>query len=172
MKIKKGFKLFEMDTKGNLHALFIDKYTNMPIKHWMKAGIFPTKGYSLRPGFHIGEIPSAPWLMSANGTYKSQRSKNWKRVWAEVEYVVDYDYTKTVQDMPGKCMKNQLPLNGFYFFKEAGVGRIWIIADQMKITRILTEEERIQILTEMNYDETEAFAPYKAAFEKRKGIVA
>lgn len=172
MKIDKGFKLFEMDNKGNLHALFIDKHTIMPINSWMKAGIFPTKGFSVRPGFHIGKICSAPWLMSADATYKSQRSKKWKRVWAEVEYISSNDYTKDVQDMPEKCMKDKLPTDGFYFFKEAGVGRIWIIADQMRITRILSEEERQKILKEMNYDESEAFAPYKIAFEKRKGIAA
>lgn len=172
MKIKKGFKLFEMDDKGDLHALFIDKHTIMPINCWMKAGIFPTKGYSLRPGFHIGEICSAPWLMSANGTYKSQRSKKWKRVWAEVEYVADCNYTEEVKDIPGKCMKNELPSDGFYFFKEAGVGRIWIIADQMRITKILTEEERLEILKEMDYDEEQMFLPYKKAFEKRMKSIA
>lgn len=167
MKTKKGYKLFEMDEQGNLYALFIDKHTAMYAETWMKAGIYPTKGFSVRPGYHIGEIPSAPWLMSADGTYKSQRRKYWKRVWVEVEYVADVDYTLTVGALPGKCMKSTLPYNGFYFFKEAGVGRIWIIADQMKINRVLTEDERQNILKEMNYNEAEAFAPYKAAFEKR-----
>lgn len=165
--IKKGFKLFECDENGNLHALFIDKHTIMPIGKWLKAGIYPTPKFSVRPGYHIGEICSAPWLMSADGTYKSQRRKNWKRVWAEVEYIADNDYTEVVKDLPGKCMKDRLPLNGYYFFKEAGVGRIWIIADQMRIVRIVDEKERKQILKSMNYDEDDAFAPYKASFEKR-----
>ena len=172
MSVKKGYKLFEADEYGNLYALFIDKNTVMPVGKWLKAGIFPTPKFSVRPGFHIGEICSAPWLMSADGTYKSQRRKNWRRVWAEVEYIADNDYTEVVKNLPSKCMKDQLPLNGFYFFKEAGVGRIWIIADKMRIVRVLSENERMNILKEMNYDETEAFAPYKAAFEKRKGIVA
>ena len=172
MKINKGFKLFEMDDKGDLHALFIDKRTTMPIGSWIKAGVFPTKGFSVRPGFHIGEICSAPWLMSADGTYKSQRSKKWKRVWAEVEYIANCNYTEEVKDMPGKCMKNELPSDGFYFFREAGVGRIWIIADQMRITRILSEEERLEILKEMDYDEEQMFAPYKEVFERRKKSIA
>lgn len=167
MKTKRGYKLFEMDEQGNLYALFIDKNTIMPIDEWLKAGIFPTKGFSMRPGYHIGEIPSAPWLMSADGTYKSQRRKYWKRVWAEVEYVVEHDYTEHVQVFPDKCMKYNLPTDGFYFFREAGVGRIWIIADQMKINRVLTEEERQEILKKMDYNENVAFAPYKASFEKR-----
>lgn len=65
-------------------------------------------------------------------------------------------------------MKDRLPLNGYYFFKEAGVGRIWAIADKMRITRVLSEEERMKVLKQMNYDEVKAFVPYKAAFEKRK----
>lgn len=165
--IKKGFKLFECDENGNLHALFIDKHNIMPIGKWLKAGIHPTPKFSVRPGYHIGEICSAPWLMSADGTYKSQRRKTWKRVWAEVEYIADNDYTEIVKDLPGKCMKDRLPLNGYYFFKEAGVGRIWIIADQMRIIRVISEKERMEILKSMNYDEDDAFAPYKASFEKR-----
>ena len=79
MKIRKGYKLFEQDSKGNLYALFIDKKTVMPVGEWLKAENHPTKGFSNRPGYHIGEgIPSAPWLMSCDGTYKRQRSKYWK----------------------------------------------------------------------------------------------
>lgn len=168
MNIKRGYKLFECDEQDNLYALFIDKNTIMPTKAWLKAGIHETKGFSLRPGYHIGQIPSAPWLMSANGTYRSQRRKNWKRVWAEVEYVADYDYTEIVKNLPGKCMKDRLPLDGYYFFKEAGVGRIWVISDKMKITHMLSEKERMEVLKQMSYDEVKAFVPYKAAFEKRK----
>jgi len=168
MMTKIGYKLFEMDEQGNLRALFIDKNTIMPVGEWLKAGIYPTKGFAARPGYHIGEIPSAPWLMSADGTYKSQRRKYWKRVWAEVEYVADYDYTEAVQCFSNKCFSHTLPTDGFYFFRETGVGRIWIIADQMRIDRILSEEERRRILDEMDYDEEAAFAPYKAIFEKRR----
>lgn len=173
MKTNKGFKCFEMDTQGNLYALFIDKNTIMPIGEWIKAEIHPTKGYSFRPGLHIGEIPDCPWIKaydgSDNGYYKGRR-KGWKRVFAEVEYISDNDYTEIVKDMPKKCMIGKLPENGFYFFRETGCDRIWIIADQMKIIRVLSEEERQQILKEMNYDEVEAFAPYKAAFEKRMKV--
>lgn len=109
--------------------------------------------------------------MGANGTYKSQRGKRFKRVWCEVEYVADVDYTEVVQNLPKKCFTDRLPDNGFYAFKESG-DRLWIIADRIKVVRILAEDERMEILKEMNYNEAEAFAPYKAVFEKRKGIVA
>jgi hypothetical protein len=105
--------------------------------------------------------------MSANGTYKSQRSKYWKRVWAEVEYIADNDYSEEVEQLPKRCFQDKLPENGFYKFKETGCNRIWIIADQMKIVKILSEEERMKILSDMNYDEKQAFEPYRQAMAKR-----
>jgi hypothetical protein len=171
MTIKNGYKLFEKDSEGNLYALFIDKKTNMPVGEWLKAGNFPTKGFAARPGYHIGQICSAPWLMSADGTYKSQRSKYWRRVWAEVEHVADVDYTSIVETLPKKCFVDKLPENGYYKFRETGCNRIWIIADQMRITRILSEEERQNLLREANYDEMEAFEPYRQAMAKRMKAV-
>lgn len=168
MKIKKGYKLFCQREDGKLFPLFIGRNEETPMDEWVPAQIIMDhKGFSHRPGWHIGtKLPSAPWLMSADGTYKSQRGKKFKRVWCEVEYVADVDYTEIVQNLPKKCFTDRLPDNGFYEFRESG-DRLWIIADRIKVTTILTEEERQQILKDMNYDETEAFAPYKASFEKR-----
>ena len=170
MKINRGYKLFEQDSMGNLYPLFIGKKEIMPIDEWIKAKILPTKGFAVRPGLHIGQICSAPWLMSADGTYKSQRSKYWKRVWVEVEYIADFDYSEEVEQLPKKCFQDKLPENGFYKFKETGCNRIWIIADQMRIVKILSEEERQRILKEMNYDELKAFEPYRQAMAKRMKV--
>ena len=170
MKTEIGYKLFEMDEKNNLYPLFIDKKTVYPVGEWIKAENHPTKGYAARPGLHVGQICSAPWLMSADGTYKSQRSKYWKRVWCEVEYNATVDYTSVVENLPKKCFTDRIPDGGFYKFRETGCNRIWIITDKIKIIRILSKEERMQTLKEMNYDEEIAFAPYEAAFKKRKGI--
>ena len=168
MEIRKGYKLFEQDPDGNLYALFIDKKTIMPMDKWLQAENHPTKGFGPRPGYHIGEgIPSAPWLMSFDGTYKSQRSKYWRRVWAEVWYIADIDYTPMVAKLPKKCFDDELPVGGFYKFRETGINRIWIIAEKMKIIRLLTEEERMEILKDINYDESTAFEPYRKAMAKR-----
>lgn len=167
MLVKKGFKLFEMDSNGKLFPLFIGKTKETPIDEWIDGEIIPTKSFKTRPGWHLNcELPSAVHLMSADGTYKSQRGKNFKRVWCEIEYIADIDYTSCVQMLPDKCFTDRLPNNGFYKFKESG-NRLWIIADKIKVTRILSENERQNILKEMNYNEVEAFAPYKASFEKR-----
>ena len=171
MKILRGYKLFEQDPMGNLYPLFIGKKEVMPIGEWIKAKILPTKGFSVRPGLHLGEICSAPWLMSADGTYKSQRSKYWKRVWVLCEYIAENDYSEEVELLPKKCFQDRLPENGFYKFKEAGLNRIWVICDQIKIIKVLSEEERQQILKELNYNEKEAFEPYRQAMAKRMKVV-
>ena len=171
MKILRGYKLFEQDPMGNLYPLFIGKKEVMPIGEWIKAKILPTKGFSVRPGLHLGEICSAPWLMSADGTYKSQRSKYYKRVWALCEYIAENDYSEEVELLPKKCFQDRLPENGFYKFKEAGLNRIWVICDQIKIIKVLNEEERQQILKELNYNEKEAFEPYRKAMAKRMKVV-
>jgi hypothetical protein len=168
MKTKIGYKLFEMDTSGNLYPLFIGKNEITPINQWVMAQIIiEHKGFAHRPGWHIGAtMPSAPWLMGADGTYKSQRGKSFQRVWCEVEYVANVDYTNVVEKLPKKCFIDRLPDDGFYKFRESG-NRLWIIADRIKVNRILSEEERRNILNEIGYDETEAFAPYRSSFEKR-----
>lgn len=172
MKIKKGYKLFEQREDGKLFPLFIGKTKETPINEWVFAEIIEYHPqFAHRPGWHLGtKLPSAPWLMGMNGTYKSQRGKKFKRVWCEVEYVADVDYTEVVQTLPKKCFTDRLPTNGFYDFKESG-DRLWVIADRIRVTKILSEKERQEILACANYDEQEAWIPYKRAFEKRQQIV-
>lgn len=171
MKTKRGWKLFEQRDDGKLFPLFIGKTKETPMNKWIPAEIINHHpSFSHRPGWHIGSaMPSAPWLMSADGTYKSQRGKKFKRVWCEVEYAADIDYTSTVESLPKKCFTDRLPDGGFYNFRESG-DRLWIIADRIKVIRILDEMERLNILREMNYDENMAFEPYRKIFEKRKKI--
>lgn len=168
MKTNIGYKLFEMRDDGKLFPLFIGKTKETPMNEWVPAEIIMEhNGFAHRPGWHLGaSMPSAPWLMSADGTYKSQRGKRFKRVWCEVEYATDVDYTDVVAKLPKKCFTDRLPDNGFYNFRESG-DRLWVIADRIKITRVLNKDERMEILASMNYNENEAFAPYKRAMEKR-----
>lgn len=173
MKINKGYKLFEQRDDGKLFPLFIGKTKETPMNEWVPAEIIMEhNGFSHRPGWHLGAtMPSAPWLMGADGTYKSQRGKRFKRVWCEVEYVADVDYTDVVESLPKKCFTDRLPDGGFYNFRESG-NRLWIIADRIRITRVIDEKERMTILRAMNYDEMEAFEPYRQAMEKRMKNVA
>ena len=173
MKIKKGWKLFEMRDDGKLFPLFIGKTQETQMNKWVHAEIIEHHpNFAHRPGWHLGaELPSAPWLMGADGTYKSQRGKRFIRVWCEVEYVADIDYTEEVQHLPKKCFTDRLPDNGFYNFRESG-NRLWIITDRIKITRILEENERMEILNLAGYDEKAAFEPYRKAMARRMNVGA
>ena len=173
MNVKRGWKLFEMRDDGKLFPLFIGKTKETPMNEWVPAEIIVHHPqFSHRPGWHIGAIlPSAPWLMGANGTYKSQRGKRFRRVWCEVEYVADVDYTEVVQSLPQKYFKDRLPDRGFYNFRESG-DRLWVIADRIKIIRILDENERQEVLNSAGYNEKEAFEPYRRSLEKRMKVGA
>lgn len=170
--VRTGWKLFEQRDDGKLFPLFIGKTKETPMNEWVMAEIIDYHpSFAHRPGWHIGAgAPSAAWLMSADGTYKSQRGKRFRRVWCEVEYVADIDYTSIVEKLPWKCFQDRLPDGGFYNFRESG-NRLWIIADRIRVKRILSEEERQKILKEANYDEAEAFKPYKQAMAKRMKVV-
>lgn len=167
---KIGYKLFEQREDGKIFPLFIGKTTETRIGEWIRAENIPTHGYATRPGWHCSmTIPDAPHLRgydgSSLGPYKS-RFKNGKRVWCEVLYNTTVDYREEVSKLPRKCFTDKLPTNGWYLFNE-GNRSTWAISDTIKVTRILSENERQQILNAMNYDEVAAFAPYKEAFEKR-----
>lgn len=165
--IKIGWKLFEQRDDGKLFPLFIGKTKETPMNEWVMAEGIPTKGFATRFGWHIGrDLPSAVHLMSYDGTYRSQRGKRFRRVWAEVQYCADIDYTEEALKTKKKCFDNRLPDNGFYLFKENN-NAVWVIADRIRVTNILSEDERQKILKEANYDEVKAFEPHKKAMEKR-----
>lgn len=160
----KGYKLFE-SKDGKLFPLFIGKNKETPMNVWIHAEFLPTKGFAARGGWHIGDIPDAPWLKDHTGNYKSRFARG-QRVWCEVEYNSNHDYNELVQTLPKKQISDGIPEDGFYFFREVGKGT-WVITSDIKVNRILTEDERQKILREAGHDEQEAFAPYKEAMEKR-----
>ena len=164
-----GYKLFEMDTRtGDIYPLFIGKNEPTKMGVWLKAEHIPTKGFAVRSGWHLGaEIPSAPHLIGANGTYTSKRGKNFKRVWCEVEYNNTHDYTAWAETMPRKCF-TEIPDDGFYNFKEAN-GAKWIITSDIKVIKIISEEERQQILKNAGFDEQKAIAKRVEILNRKRG---
>lgn len=162
---KTGYKLFEENPDGKLFPLFIGKNEETVMNEWLHAEYIPTKGFATRGGWHIGEMPDAPWLKGADGEYHS-RWKKGRRVWCEIEYNASIDYNDYVETLPKKCITDGIPENGFYFFREVGKG-VWSITSDIKVVRKISEDERHAILESLGYDEAAAFAPYKAAMEKR-----
>lgn len=165
-----GYKLFEQDAQGRLFPLFIGKNEETPMNQWIHAEYLPTKGFASRGGWHIGAtVPDAPWLKSYDGTetgYYKPRWKHGKRVWCEVEYNDNHNYNSYVQTLPKKCITDGVPEDGFYDFREVGKG-VWIITSDIRVVRILSEEERQEIMVRNNYSEVGAFRKYKETFEKR-----
>lgn len=164
-----GYKLFERDKRdGKLYPLFIGKKEPTKVNTWIKAEHIPTKGFAVRSGWHIGaNLPSAPHLIGANGTYVSKRGKNFERVWAIVEYNNHHDYTEMAQNQPKKCFV-ECPSDGFYNFKEAN-GAQWIITSEIKIIKVLTESERQCILKSHGFDEKKAIAKRVEVLNRKRG---
>lgn len=167
-----GYKLFEMNAKGQLFPLFIGKNEETKMGEWVHAEFIPTKGFASRGGWHIGaDVPDAPWLKAYDGTdkgfYRSRFAKG-RRVWCEIEYNANHDYNDEVAQLPKKCFVDKVPQDGFYFFREVGKGT-WVITSDIKIVKILDEAERQQIMADKGYDEASAYAKYKVTMEKRMG---
>ena len=169
MKKNIGYKLMEMNAEGKLFPLFIGKNDEVKMNEWIPAEYIPTKGFAARGGWHLGLIPDAPWLKAYDGSdtgYYKPRWKHGKRVWVECEFNANTNYDAEVSILPKKCFVDKVPENGYYNFREFGKG-VWIISSDIKMLRILTEEERQEILKREGYDEIEAFNKYKLTFEKR-----
>ena len=172
-KIGIGYKLLEMNERGEIFPLFIGKNKETPIGKWIPAENLPTKGYSERPGWHCSQsTPDAPWLRGYDGSklgpYKS-RFKNGKRVWCEIFYDMTNDYREEVLNQPKKCFTNKIPENGYYYFAESNRGT-WVITSAIMINRVLSDKEVKEILDKQGYDMISAYAPYKVAFEKRMKV--
>lgn len=165
MKIMYGYKLFEQDSKGNIYPLFIDKKEWVRLGRWLPAKFVPTKGFAPRGGWHIGTIPDAPWLRSADGSYRSQRGKTFKRVWGLVRFNVTNDYNDYVRTLPKKCIVDGCPVDGYYVFREVGKGD-WYITSDLFVERVLTDEEVENICLEMGHDRKAVFEPYRLAMMK------
>jgi len=113
----KAYKLLRiLKSDGQLHPLFINKSVPTPIGVWMQAECHPTKSFAIRCGWHCCFIPLAPHL-------SMELSNGEKRVWCEVE-IEDY----TVYNRP------------------AQQGGQWLLAQRMKINRVITMEEVNTIL--------------------------
>ena len=152
-KIGHGYKLFEQSLKtGNIYPLFIGSRQSTPIDKWLIADNIPTKGFAKRPGWHIGSgAPFAPWLIGRNGQYNSKRGKGFRRVWAEVSYTMDRNYQDELDERGITDIKDHIPENGYYEFREAN-GGVWYISGALKVDKILEPEEVKAILDKKGVD--------------------
>ena len=126
--------------------------------------------FAKRPGWHIGLVPDGPWLKRFDGsvtgdTLTSGKGNGFQRVWAEVEYAADRDYNEEALASPTKALPGKIHSDGFYMFYEKEIP--WVITGAIKGGRVMSEEERQKVLTDMGYDEQEAFRGYRVSKYKK-----
>lgn len=159
-----AYKLLEIDEKGEIHSMFINKDKPLELLKLYNAEMFPTKGFAPRKGFHAVSVPDAPWLKSADGTYKSSR-KGFKRVWAQVAICND-------EALEGECYNPPLsygPPEGCFYRLNATANRHeCYVSEAIVIVSILTDEIVRKVLDTHWIDPVKTFEPYRKAFEKRK----
>jgi hypothetical protein len=100
---------------GKLYPLFINRKEETVMDKWLQSECYPTKGFAVRKGWHCCFKPYAPHL-------KTELKSGEKRVWVELEV--------------GEYQKYNRP---------ESQGGSWILADKIKINKILTKEEVIDI---------------------------
>ena len=116
----KAYKLLRTKKDGKLYPLFINKKVETPIGCWMDAECHPTSGFAVRQGWHCCFKPIAPHL-------KLELKTGEKRVWVECE-VEDFETYNRPESQGGS----------------------WILAQKMKINRVLTLEEVEDIIKKEN----------------------
>ena len=117
-----------------------------------------------RPGWHAGDTPSAQHIGSVSEQKERGRDPDTRRpteVWAEVEIPADVDWQAIADDRAevrksdGQIIvgtahiTDELPIGGYYRYKtNPTMQGNWIISGEMKVNRILTDEEVNQINAE------------------------
>lgn len=118
---------------------------------------------SFRPGWHIASKPLTRHIGKVNTSYIDKNGnrvvnendyeyQNSQTVWAEVEYSAHYDYTDKARSMKGACTDPRKACfvnredfsDGYYRYKtnaNADDDMTWIIADAIKVNRVLTDKQ-------------------------------
>jgi hypothetical protein len=143
--LMKVYKLFRIKN-GKLYPLYVEAQKEIPLGKWLKAGCgeivdethVKASGCGgrlrLRSGYHCTEIPVTDWIgkKAADGTLVQRLDT----VWCECE--VD---GKQIESMTRNGY-DICPKDSWYYFKtNTKQKRPWIIADKIKINRILSNEE-------------------------------
>lgn len=157
----KAYKLFRIKN-NELHPLYVFANETVPMNEWLPAKFGPlTKNGKVksklgelcfRPGWHLTEIPLANHIgVKRNGKIIGMHPDT---VWCEVEYSDGIDYTPITRKNgtingkynPQKAYMKEIPKNGFYWFTTNPNAEVnWLIAGEMKVLRILTDEEVAEI---------------------------
>ena len=162
MSTAKGYKMFRVKD-GKLFPLYVLADKETVIGEWLPAEIGPMQDgkvksklgkLAFRPGWHIAEIPNSPWIgkKDADGTLIRRKD----HVWCEVEYQTDVCYSTEARENGWKNGKwavqraylKHIPVGGYYKFRTNTNGDPWVISGEMKVNRILSNDEVKEICLE------------------------
>ena len=170
--VVKAYKLFR--TKPNdpetLYPLFVNANKPVPMNEWVNAEVGPVAAsgkvksklgeLAYRPGWHAGDLPIATHIGGkSDPTLKAPDYRRPDEVWAEVEMPNDVDW-QTIANQRAQTNKagkviprtahitDQVPEGGHYRYKTSpNMEGNWLIGGNMKVNRILTNEE-VQAINE------------------------
>jgi hypothetical protein len=74
-----GYKLFRVRKDGTIGSLFINRKKIIDKGIWYEAESHPTKGFKLRPYWHITSNPVAPHLSMKGRVWYKVKFKNFKK---------------------------------------------------------------------------------------------
>lgn len=178
----KAYKLFRTDDKGNLYPLFVNANKPVPMGEWLKAEAGPLTEagkvkskigeLAYRPGWHSGEYPVATHIGGKSSSdLKAPDFRLPDQVWAEVEHPADVDWQKVAMERAQKNKKgevisrtahitDQIPFGGNYRYKtNPNMTGDWIISGDMKVNRVLPDEEVMRINEEAGVFDLPRFYP-------------
>lgn len=161
-----GYKLFRtMKTqKGKIFPLYVNANEAIPIGVWIdaKEGERAENGkvksrlnlLAFRPGWHIND--GCPYVthIGIKGASGEIEFLNPQHVWAEVEYSDEINYQeeanangwKNGKFNPRDADLDHIPVNGFYKYKtNPNMFGSWVIAGSMKVNRLLSDAEVIEL---------------------------
>jgi len=170
--VVKAYKLFR--TKGGntdeLYPLFVNANKPVPMGEWVPAEVGPVAAsgkvksklgeLAYRPGWHAGDLPIATHIGGKSSpTLKAPDFRRPDEVWAEVEMPNDVDWqtianqraalNKAGQIIPRTAhITDEVPFGGHYRYKTSpNMQGNWLIGGDMKVNRVLTDEE-VQAINE------------------------
>ena len=138
------YKLFRVKN-GKLYPLYVEAGREIVLSEWLQAHVGPLADkthvkasgcggkLSLRPGFHSTNIPFTDWIgkKEKDGTL-SQRKNT---VWCECEVRGEE------QIVTSRYGLRVLPSDWYYFKTNAKQVYPWIISREIKVIRMLSNEE-------------------------------
>lgn len=163
-----GYKLFRV-SKGKLYPLYVLANKETPLGEWLpaEAGERNEKGkvksrlgsLAYRPGWHIND--DAPYVEHIYSVHNGAKYLKDNTVWCEVEYHTDKCYSPEAREAGWRNGKwsavraqlDYIPVGGYYKYKTNPTMKgAWVIAGEMKVNRILSDDEVNEICRKCGYE--------------------